>query len=600
MGGVRLLRRLGIRPRVYHINEGHSAFLVFERIGSLMTEEGLSFDEASEVVRGSTVFTTHTPDEAGNERFSPELIEHYFANFVKWTGMSWSQFWELGRKESGDGKPFFMTILALKTSYKRNAVSRLHGQVSRRMWRDVWKGFDETDIPIGHVTNGAHILSYMAPRMKTLLETYLGMDWDRYLTDPERWKRIQEIPDMVLWRTRNELRQKLLDFLREDISRNWMKYGYSKAWRDELFSRINPSAMMIGFARRFAPYKRADLILSDLDRLDRILNHPTRPAHIIFAGKAHPNDEMGKDLIKKVISVCRDERFLGKIFFIEGYDIHVARNLVQGVDVWLNNPRRPLEASGTSGQKVVANGVLNLSVSDGWWVEGFDGTNGWTIGPVVKGLGEEPANADEEDAQSLYGLLENSVIPLFYDRDMSGIPEKWIAMIKRSMQTLIPSFNTERMLLEYYHDLYLPAARREHELYGDSYRLARELAAWKKKLPMRFSSVRLLEVRVEGIKGETVLVDQPLGVTVRVDPGKLEPHELLVELVIGRKDGRGGFAEQPECLPLKLERREENGLLTFAVSYRVRQNGAYAYGVRLLPYHPNLATKQETNLVYWG
>lgn len=599
MGGIRVLKRLGIRPRVYHINEGHSAFLLFERIGSLMTEDGLSFDEASELVRGSTVFTTHTPVEAGNERFSKELIEHYFANFVKWTGISWSQFWELGRKESGEGKPFFMTILALKMAHKSNAVSRLHGQVSRRIWRDVWKGFDETDIPITHVTNGAHVLSYIAPRMKSVLDTFLGMDWERHITDSDRWARVQDIPDTVLWRTRYELRQKLIDFLRDDLSRNWMKYGYSKIWQEELFAKINPAALTIGFARRFAPYKRADMILSDLDRLDRILNHPSRPVHIVFSGKAHPNDEMGKDMIKKVISVCKDKRFRGKIFFVEGYDIRIARHLVQGVDVWLNTPRRPLEASGTSGEKVVANGVLNLSISDGWWVEGYDGTNGWTIGPVVKGYAEETANADEEDSQSLYALLENSVIPLYYDREMSGLPQKWIAMIKRSMQTLIPRFNTDRMLIDYYRDLYLPTARREHELYADGYRMARELADWKRKLPMRFSSLRLLEVRIEGIRGDTILVERPLDVSVRIDPGKLEPEELLVELVIGQKDG-SGFVEPPECVSLRPNGKDADGTLTFFVSYTVRKNGAYSYGIRVLPYHPHLAAKQETGLVYWG
>jgi len=599
MGGVRVLKRLGIRPRVYHINEGHSAFLLFERIGALMTEEGLSFEEAYEVVRGSTVFTTHTPVEAGNERFSKELIEHYFANFVKRTGISWSQFWELGRKESGEGKPFFMTVLALKTAYKNNAVSRVHGQVSRRMWRDVWKGFDETDIPISHVTNGAHVLSYISPRLRSLLDTYLGMDWDRHITDPERWARVKDIPDTALWRTRYELKQKLIDFLRDDLSRNWTKFGYTKTWQEELFAKINPAALLIGFARRFAPYKRADMILSNLDRLDRILNHPTRPVHIIFAGKAHPNDNMGKDLIRKVIGVCKDERFRGKIFFLEGYDIRVARHLVQGVDVWLNNPRRPLEASGTSGEKVVANGVLNLSVSDGWWVEGYDGTNGWTIGPVVKGLTEETANTDEEDAQALYSLLENSVIPLYYDREMSGIPEKWIAMIKRSMQTLVPRFNTDRMLLDYYHDIYLPTARREHELYGDSYRMVRELADWKRKLPMRFSSLRLIEVSIEGVRGDTIIVEKPLAVTVRIDPGKLDPEEVRVEMLVGRKDG-AGFLEQPECIPLEVTDRAANGILTFSVSYTVRQNGSYAYGIRALPHHPHLATKQDTGLVYWG
>ncbi len=599
MGGVRVLNRLGIRPRVYHINEGHSAFLLFERIGSLMTEEGLSFDEASEIVRGSTVFTTHTPVEAGNERFSSELIEHYFATFVKRTGISWSQFWELGRKESGEGKPFFMTILALKMAHKSNAVSRLHGQVSRRMWREVWKGFDESDIPVGHVTNGAHVMSYIAPRMKELLDTYLGMDWDRHISDPERWARVRDIPDTVLWRTRYEIRQKMFDFLRDDLSRNWMKFGYSKSWQEELFARMNPAALMIGFARRFAPYKRADLILSDLNRLDRILNHPTRPVQIVFAGKAHPNDEMGKDLIRKVIGVCKEERFRGKIFFLEGYDIRIARHLVQGVDVWLNTPRRPLEASGTSGEKVVANGVLNLSVSDGWWVEGYDGANGWTVGPVVKGYADETENADEEDGQSLYSLLENAVVPLFYDREMSGIPEKWLAMIKRSLETLVPRFNTERMLVDYYRDLYLPAARREHELYGHSYRMARELADWKRKVPMRFSSLRLLDVSIDGVRGDTILVERPLSVTIRIDPGKMEPEEILVEMIIGKRDG-SGFAEEPERVPLKLGGRTPDGVLTFSVSYTVRQNGAYAYGIRTLPYHRHLATKQETGLVYWG
>jgi phosphorylase/glycogen(starch) synthase len=308
---------------------------------------------------------------------------------------------------------------------------------------------------------------------------------------------------------------------------------------------------------------------------------------------------MGKDLIKKVISICKDERFRGKIFFLEGYDIRIARHLVQGVDVWLNTPRRPLEASGTSGEKVVANGVLNLSISDGWWVEGYDGTNGWTIGPVVQGYGEEPGNTDEEDSQSLYTLLENSVIPLFYDREMSGLPERWIAMIKRSMQTLVPRFNTERMLVEYYRDLYLPTARREHELYRESFRMARELADWKRKIPMRFSSLRLLDVSIEGIRGETIFVERPFDVSVRIDPGKLEPEEVLAELVIGKKDGNG-FTEPPDCVPLRPDGKDADGVLTFSASYTVRQNGAYAYGIRVLPFHPNLATKQETGLVYWG
>jgi phosphorylase/glycogen(starch) synthase len=395
------------------------------------------------------------------------------------------------------------------------------------------------------------------------------------------------------------LRQKLVDFLRDEIARNWGKYGYSKTWQEELFSKLNPATLTIGFARRFAPYKRADMILSDLNRLDRILNHPTRPVQIVFAGKSHPKDDMGKELIKKVISVCKDHRFRGRIFFVEGYGIGIARQLVQGVDVWLNNPLRPLEASGTSGEKVVANGVLNLSISDGWWVEGYDGTNGWTIGPVVTGYREETGNPDLEDSESLYSLLENSVVPMFYEREISGLPERWIAMIKRSMQTLIPKFNTDRMLIDYYHDLYLPTALREHDMYLDNYRIARELADWKQKLPMRFSSLRLLEVVVAGIQGDTILVEEPLEVTVRVDPGKMEAEEILVEMVIG-KSNLGGFTGQPECIRLPLEGKSSDGILKFFISYNVNSNGSYTYGIRVLPHHPHLAAKQETNLVYWG
>ncbi len=387
--------------------------------------------------------------------------------------------------------------------------------------------------------------------------------------------------------------------MREYLSKHWVKYGYTKTWREEFFSKINPAALMIGFARRFAPYKRADMLLSDLDRLDRILNHPTRPVHMIMAGKAHPNDGMGKSLVKKVIDVCRDERFRGKIFFIEDYDINIARRLVQGVDVWLNTPRRPYEASGTSGQKVVANGVLNISVSDGWWCEGYDGTNGWTIGPACKGYNEERANADEEDSQSLYAILENAVIPAFYSREISGLPEKWISMIKRSLQTLMPRFNTERMLLDYYNDMYLPTAEREHELYMDAHKLARELADWRRKIPMRFSSLRLLDASIEGIHGDTVLVDQPLIISARVDPGKVEPEEILVELIIGRKDGYE-FADSPDCIPLSIAKKGSDGILTYSAEYIVKHNGPYSYGIRVLPYHKNLSAKYATGLIFWA
>ena len=468
------------------------------------------------------------------------------------------------------------------------------------MWRDVWKGFDESDIPIGHVTNGAHVLSYIAPRMKALLDTYLGMDWDRHISDPERWERIQDIPDTVLWRTRYELRQKMIDFLREDLSRNWMKYGYSKTWQEELFAKINPAALMIGFARRFAPYKRADLILSDLDRLDRILNHPTRPVHIVFAGKSHPNDEMGKDLIKKVISVCKDERFRGKIFFVEGYDIRIARHLVQGVDVWLNNPRRPLEASGTSGEKVVANGVLNLSISDGWWVEGYRRNERLDDRPRRQGI-------RRRDGQRRRGGRSIPLCAPGKQRDPSVLRSRDVR----------PPREVDR------HDQAVDADPRPPFQHGeDAHRiLPRPLppdgAAGARTL-RRFLPDGPGTGRLEAEAPHALLLAAPPGRQHRGDPRRHDPRraaagpspsgsipenwtpeEVLVELVIGKKDG-AGFADPPECVPLKITARAADGVLTFSGLL----HGPAERRLRLRhprpPHHPHLAAKQETGLVYWG
>jgi len=341
------------------------------------------------------------------------------------------------------------------------------------------------------------------------------------------------------------------------------------------------------------------MILSDPDRLDRIVNNPHRPVHLVFAGKAHPNDGVGKQLVEKVVGICRDDRFRGRIFFLENYDIRVARHLVQGVDLWLNNPRRPLEASGTSGMKVVINGVLNMSVSDGWWVEGYNGANGWTIGPVLKGYEDPPPDADLEDGQSLYNILENMVIPAFYDRDAAGIPVKWLAAVKQSMQFLAPQFNTDRMIQEYLRDVYEPAAQRESELAAEGYALARRLADWKGKLPMRFSSLNLIDVSVEGIHGDTVMVDQPLKISARIDPGKLAPEEIRVEIMIGRRNGHD-FVRPPDCVPLKIAGRSPEGVLTFSTEYIVRENGLYNYGLRVIPRHEHLASKLETGLILWG
>ncbi len=598
MGGVKMLRKLGIRPSVYHINEGHSAFLLFELINSYIIDEGLSFDEAKEVVRGQSVFTTHTPVEAGNERFNRDVVEYYFSSYVKRWGIGWPQFWELGRVNSGEDKPFFMTILGLKGSNMSNGVSRLHGSVARRMWRDVWKGFQDSDVPIKHITNGVHMLSFLAPRMREILDVYLGLNWDRD-PDPERWKRVNEIPNSLLWRTRSTLKFHLVNYVVQRVTREWAKYSFSKSLREEVIAKVNPAALIIGFARRFAPYKRATLLFSDLDRLDRIVNNEKRPVHFIFAGKAHPSDRMGIELIKKVVDICNDKRFIGKILFLEDYDLNIARQLVQGVDVWLNTPRRGMEACGTSGQKVLINGVLNFSVMDGWWAEAFDGSNGFTVGPgVTEFTGfEDPSAADEVDSSSLYQTLEDVIIPMFYDRDTAGIPQEWIRMVKNSMLTLAPRFNARRMAHQYLNEMYLATAKRGRALRKDNYGLSRELADWKLKAPMRFSSIRLIDVSFEGIHGDTINVGEPFTINLRIDPGKLEHDEILVELVIGKISG-DDFMTQPDSVPLGRDGVADH-IITYSGQYNVKSSGRYSYGIRIIPYNRNLSSKQELGMALW-
>jgi phosphorylase/glycogen(starch) synthase len=598
MGGVKMLRKLGIRPSVYHINEGHSAFLIFELMNCHIIDEGLSFDEAREAVRGHCVFTTHTPVEAGNERFNRDVVEYYFSSYVKRWGISWSQFWELGRVDSGEDRPFFLTVLGLKLANMSNAVSRVHGSVARRMWRDVWKGFQDSDVPIRHITNGVHMLSFLSQPMRETLDIYLGLNWDRD-PDLERWKRINDIPNSLLWRIRSTLKFNMVNYVIHRITREWTKYGDSKSLREEVIAKINPAALIVGFARRFAPYKRATLLFSDLDRLDRIVNNEKRPVHFIFAGKAHPNDRMGIELIKKIVDICNDKRFIGKIFFLEDYDLNIARQLVQGVDVWLNNPRRGMEACGTSGQKVLINGILNFSVMDGWWAEAYDGSNGFSIGPdVTEFTGfEDPAGADEIDAISLYQKLEDDIIPMFYDRDTAGIPQEWVRMVKNSMLTLGPVFNARRMAAQYLREMYLPTAKRGKALRKDNYSLSRQLADWKHKAPLRFSSIRLIDVSFEGIHGDTINVGEPFKINLRIDPGKLDPDEILAELVIGKLSGND-FMTQPDSVPLGRGGVTDH-IITYSGEYNVKSSGRYSYGIRIIPYNRNLSSKQEMGMALW-
>jgi len=459
MGGVRALRLLGISPTVWHMNEGHSAFLALERIREL-TSEGKPFAEAAELVRKGNVFTTHTPVPAGNDQFPLWLVDKYFAAYWQGLSISHEQFIDLGRQPQQWGDSFVMPVLALHLSQSANAVSELHGQVSRRMWQWLYPGTAEDDIPIKYVTNGIHTATWMARRMRILFDKYLGADWYEHVDDLDMWENLDRIPDMDLWMVRRHLKRKLVVYANERARRQWASGSISagQAMTTGLF--LEPYSLTIGFARRFATYKRGDLLLSNIDRLLSIINNPRMPVQIIFAGKAHPADEPGKAIIQQVYRMVKDSRSAGRLVFLEDYDMGMARYLVQGVDVWLNTPRRPNEASGTSGMKAAANGVLNFSILDGWWREGYNGKNGWAIGEDREY--SDTHEQDAIDAASLFETLQDEIIPLYYQqRTVDGMPVGWLGRVRECIRTLAPVFSTRRMVKEYLTQFYLPVMEQD-------------------------------------------------------------------------------------------------------------------------------------------
>jgi starch phosphorylase len=455
IGGVRILRALGVDASIWHANEGHAAIMMLERCREL-TEKGLSFAEALNEVRGRTVFTTHTPVPAGNDVFPHDLIERYFRNYWSRLGLDRDTFLKLGTSDM-DNTSFSMTILGLRMAQHCNGVSRLHGAICRRMWHCLWPDVGEEGVPIGSVTNGIHVPTWVAPQMARLYEKYLGADWLARHDEPALWDRVEDIPDEEIWAAHRWLKGKLINSVRERARKRWSEDHGSPAQVLAMGALLDPEALTIGFSRRFTNYKRAALILRDADRLKHLLHSEMCPIQIVFAGKAHPNDQPGKGLIQQVHSIARSPEFGGRIAFIEDYDMHTARYLVHGVDVWLNTPQQLQEASGTSGMKAALNGVPHLSVLDGWWYEAYDGSNGWAIGHNVDGC--DAADADVADADELYQILENKVVPLYYDRDLNGVPRGWIRVVKQAIRTGGHRFSARRMAKEYTEQMYLPAAR---------------------------------------------------------------------------------------------------------------------------------------------
>lgn len=596
IGGMRALRILGFEPTVCHMNEGHSAFLALERIRVLMDRHRLSFAEAREMVTAGNVFTTHTPVEAGIDHFPPELVEEHLAPYCKGLGLSRDEFLGLGRQNPKDQQETFcMAVLALKLAGRANGVSLLHGQVSRKMWQNIWPDLPEQYRPITAITNGVHTRTWLSNEMSQLLIRYLGTKW---LDDPDDrgvWKKIRLVPDSELWRTHERCREQLVNLARKRLKEHLRHVG---ATAGEIMSAdevLDPEILTIGFARRFATYKRGTLLLRDLDRLERILNHPTRPAQILFAGKAHPADFEGKELIRKIKQVSMEERFRHRIVFIEDYDLAVARRMVQGVDVWLNTPRRPLEASGTSGMKVAFNGGLNMSVLDGWWPEGYRGDNGWTIG---KGeVYEDLEYQNEIEGRAIYDLLEKEVAPLFYDRGPDGIPRGWLACMKASIESLCPVFSTERMVQEYTDRFYLPSFHSWLTLDMDGQSLARDLADWKAKMRTLWR-----QVRVEGIEASAageIPVGARIAVRARIGIGEIPLNEIFVEAYAGVIDADDVITDG-EMTPLTPMEQLGTDLHRFGGEIECRVCGRQGFVIRVMPRHPVLGPVYEPGLILWA
>ncbi len=596
VGGLRALRAMGIRPVVCHLNEGHAAFLALERIRMLMEEHGLTFTEARELATAGNVFTTHTPVPAGIDRFSPDLMERYFGPIYRAMGLSQQEFLGLGRLDPNNaGEPFNMAVLSLRLSGAINGVSKLHATVARRMWKDLWPGVPEEESPIHAVTNGAHLRSWVSSDMALLYERYLGPAWREQPANATIWRRAAEIPDAELWRTHERRRERLVAFARRRLREQLEAGGAPPSAVEAAREVLDPEALTIGFARRFATYKRATLLLRDPERLARILNNPERPVQILYAGKAHPRDQEGKDMIRQIVQLARREEFRRRIIFLEDYNMVTARYLLQGADLWLNTPRRFQEASGTSGMKAAANGVLNLSILDGWWDEAYTPEIGWAIGRGE--VYEDYALQDQVESQALYDLLEKEVVPLFYERGPDGIPRKWTARIKASIGAICPYFNTNRMLREYLEQFYLPAAERYARLSAEEMTRAKALAAWKAEMRRLWPKVKISHVEAQA--PEPVQVGQTIRVRALVYLGELEPQDLRVELYHGRLDTRGQIVPQ-EPIRMECMGKGVDGHCNYVGEIPCRLSGRYGFTVRVLPYHEDLGHPYEAGLILWA
>jgi len=599
IGGYRALQLLGLQPKVYHLNEGHSAFLTLDRTRQLMQEHKLTFEEARTATAASVVFTTHTPVEAGHDRFPPELMDQYLVSYAKKAlGLERREILALGREFAADDTEYFgMTKLGIRMSNFCNGVARLHGEVSRNMWQNLWPDIPEDEVPIGHITNGIHISSWISSSLKRHVDRYVGPRWREEAISEAQWQHAEQIPDDILWLTHLRNKENLILQARRSLRSRLIRLEAPAKEIARAKKLLNPHALTIGFARRFATYKRASLFLLDLERLTQILTHPARPVQIIFAGKAHPRDEPGKELIQKIVEASRTDTLCNHIVFIEDYDMAIARDLVQGVDLWLNTPRRPREASGTSGMKAAANGGLNLSILDGWWDEGYDPDIGWCIGRGE--ISDNHAYQDERDAEQLYDQLEYEIVPLFYDRSSENLPLQWISRMKRSIASHSSFFNTHRMVQEYTEKAYLTAETRVKALYANDMKEVKALTKWEQHVQCEWTHVQV-SINQNSPQGD-VQVGEPFTVNADVTLGQLSPNDIDVQLYLGHIADQGEIIDA-EIMPMGLiKSTKSNGHYTYeAKNITCTKSGTLGYTVRLRPKHGDQSLFQCSDLMTWA
>lgn len=592
IGGVRALRQLGISPTVWHMNEGHSAFLTLERLRELVKQDGLSWHQAVEAMAPSVCFTTHTPVPAGHDVFDQTMMEGHFWSLRAALGMSADEFMRLGQEGNPPAGFFSLTVLAMRMSRFRNGVSALHGEVSRSLWTKVWPGLPESEVPVGHITNGIHVGTWLAPQLADLFDKHLDKNWRDEPQEPKHWKNVEKIGSEELWKVHHGLKRDMVEAVRKRLKLRAARLGESVGRQGALADVLDPDALTLGFARRFATYKRAVLLFSDLERLHRLLHDKSNPVQLVFAGKAHPADLPGQQFIKQIYEFSRSNEFFGKVVIVEDYDMELARALVAGVDVWLNNPRRPLEASGTSGQKAAMNGVLNFSVLDGWWAEGYNGKNGWKIGePLEYAVYEEQ---DLADVTSLYSTLEDEIVPLYYDRDRNGVPSLWVERMKESIRTLSPLYSTHRMLIDYTNDMYMPAARRAKEVSAKNYAQARSIAEWRERVGKQWGHVA---IQAQVPEEDEVARGQKVSFRAWATLGKLEPKDVRVEVVSGPVEN--GSVKHPVATQLRYNGRE-NGVHVFEGELAPEHTGSIGFGVRVRPVHPDLSDPAEAGRLTWA